>query len=53
MKKKAAALIFLAVCGALAVLLAAGAISPVASGCAFAVALVAFGTLSRGFTKKP
>jgi hypothetical protein len=52
MNKKAAAMIFLGVCLLLALLLAFGAISPVQSGSVFAIALVGFGILSRGFTKK-
>jgi hypothetical protein len=51
MNKKTAVLIFLGVCVLLAVLLATGAFSPVLSGSIFAVALIAFGMLSRGFTK--
>jgi hypothetical protein len=50
MKRKAAGLLFLGICGALALLLLTGTITPLAGGCIFAVALVAFGALSRGFT---
>jgi hypothetical protein len=52
LKKQTAALTFLVVCLVLAVLLLAKAISPIFSGSIFAVALVAFGLISRGFTKK-
>lgn len=52
MNKKTAGLIFLGVCLVLAVLLAAKAISPILSGSIFAIALVGFGILSGGFTKK-
>jgi len=52
MNKKMAGLIFLGVCVVLAALLAAKVITPILSGSIFAVALVGFGILSRGFTKK-
>ena len=49
MSKRLAALSFLAVCIGLAVLLVLGVITPLVSGCAFAIALVILGGLSRGF----
>lgn len=52
MNKRTAGLAFLGICVILAALLVAKVISPVLSGSIFAVALVAFGILSRGFTKK-
>jgi hypothetical protein len=52
MNKKPASLTFLGICVVLAVLLVAKAISPILSGTIFAIALVGFGILSRGFTKK-
>ncbi len=52
MNKKMAGLIFLCVCVVLAGLLVAKVISPVVSGSIFAIALVGFGILSRGFTNK-
>ena len=52
MNKKTAGLTFLGVCLVLAALLLAKAISPILSGTIFAIALVGFGILSRGFTKK-
>lgn len=52
MNKKRAGLIFLGVCLVLAALLAAKAISPILSGSILAIALVGFGILSDGFTKK-
>jgi hypothetical protein len=52
MNKKTAALLFLGICIVLAVLLIAEIITPIQSGCIFAIALVAFGLLSRGFSKK-
>jgi hypothetical protein len=50
MNRKTAGLLFLGICGALALLLLTGTISPLEGGCTFAVVLVAFGLLSRGFT---
>jgi hypothetical protein len=52
MNKKTAGLDFLGVCVVLAALLAAKVISPLLSGSIFAIALVGFGILSRGFTQK-
>jgi hypothetical protein len=52
MNRKTAALSFLGVCLVLAMLLVAKAISPILSGSIFAIALVGFGILSRGFTYK-
>jgi hypothetical protein len=52
MNKKTAGFAFLVVCLVLAALLLMKAISPILSGCIFAVALVGFGILSRGFTDK-
>ncbi len=51
MDRKVARLLFLGVCIILAVLLITKLISPIVSGCVFAVALVCFGLLSRGFKK--
>jgi hypothetical protein len=51
MKRQTAAFLFLGVCILLAVLLIAGSISPLVSGAIFAVALVLFGGLSRGFRR--
>ena len=51
MKRKAAGLIFLGICAALAILLIFGALTPVVSGAIFAVALVVLGGSSRGFTR--
>ncbi|MBE0665345.1 MAG: hypothetical protein IH584_05935 [Candidatus Aminicenantes bacterium] len=52
MNRKTAALSFLGVCLVLAMLLVAKAISPILSGSIFAIALVAFGIFSHGFTYK-
>ncbi len=52
MNKKTAGLGFLGVCVVLAVLLLTKTISPILSGTFFAIALVGFGILSRGFSKK-
>ena len=51
MNRKPAGLLFLGVCVALAVLLLTRTIPPVVSGAVFALALVTFGCLSRGFRK--
>jgi hypothetical protein len=51
-KKKTAALAFLMACLVLAVLLLAKAISPILGGNIFAVILVGFGLLSRGFSSQ-
>ncbi len=51
MNRKTASLLFLSVCALLAVLLLAGVISPVTGAALFAVALLVFGGLSRGFRK--
>lgn len=50
MKRKTAALSFLAICLALAILLLTNTISPMVGGILFAIALVLFGVASRGFT---
>ncbi len=52
MNAKPAVAIFLGVCIVLAGLLLAQLISPIVSGAIFAVALVLFGSLSKGFRKK-
>ena len=52
MNAKPAVTIFLGVCIVLAGLLLAQLISPVVGGAIFAVALVLFGGLSKGFRKK-
>jgi uncharacterized membrane protein len=52
MNRKTAALSFFGVCLVLAILLVTKAISPNFSGGIFAIALGAFGILSRGFTNK-
>jgi hypothetical protein len=51
MSGKKAGLAFLGVCFVLAVLLFAKAITLVLGGCLYALALVTFGILSRGFTR--
>ena len=51
MKRQTAVFLFLGVCILLAALLIAGEISPLVSGAVFAVALVLFGGLSRGFRR--
>jgi hypothetical protein len=51
MKSKIAALIFICVCILLAILLVMKAISPLVSGSIFALALIIFGGLSKGFRK--
>ena len=45
-------MMFLGVCLLLALLLVTGAIAPVLGGGIFAAALVVFGILSHGFTRK-
>jgi len=50
MNKRIASLVFLGLCLVLAVLLITKVISPLLSGSIFAVALIGFGLLSRGFT---
>jgi hypothetical protein len=52
MEGKVAALAFLIVCLALAVLLFLRAISPLVSSAVFAVALATLGGLSRGFRRR-
>jgi uncharacterized membrane protein len=52
MDKRKAGLIFLGICLVLAVLLALKVVSAILSGSIFAIALVVFGILSRGFTRK-
>ncbi|MGD0337826.1 MAG: hypothetical protein ABSB78_03460 [Bacteroidota bacterium] len=52
MSRKTAGFLFLVICIILAILLLAGTITPIASGCIFAVALVLLGGLSRGFRKQ-
>jgi hypothetical protein len=51
MKGKTARSLFLAVCILLAILLLTRTIGPLMSGCTFALCLVVFGGLSRGFRK--
>ncbi len=51
MKGKPAGLLFLAICVILAALLLTRAITPLVSGCVFAVALATLGGLSGGFRK--
>lgn len=51
MNRKTASMIFLGICVVLAVLLLLDVITPIVSGSIFAVALVIFGSISRGFTK--
>jgi hypothetical protein len=51
MKGKTAGFLFLAICVVIALLLLADAITPLISGCVFAVALVALGILSHGFRR--
>lgn len=51
MNKKIAKLAFLGICLILAILLMTGTITYMVSGIIFAIALVAFGVLSRGFTR--
>ena len=50
MKRRTAGLLFLGICATLAILLLAEIVTPLVSGCIFAVALILFGALSRGFT---
>jgi hypothetical protein len=50
MRRRTAGLLFLGICGALAILLLTGMLTPLGGGCLFAVALVVFGAMSRGFT---
>ena len=52
MSGQRAGLLFLGVCVLLAVLLLAGAITPLVAGGIFAVALVVLGGLSGGFRRK-
>lgn len=52
MRKRTAGLAFLGVCVVLAILLIADVITPVLSGGVFAIALVSFGLLSRGFRRQ-
>ena len=49
MKKKTAALSFLSICVSLAILLMFEIITPPVSGIIFALALLLFGSASRGF----
>jgi type IV secretory pathway TrbL component len=51
MNRKTASLSFLAVCVLLAILLLTSVITPIISGLIFAVALVALGIVSKGFTR--
>ena len=51
MSRKSAVIAFLGICILLAILLLTKTIGPLVSGVVFAVALVVFGLLSRGFTK--
>jgi uncharacterized membrane protein len=51
MDGKPAVWLFLGVCVILAILLLTKTISPLLSGCVFAVALVLLGGLSRGFKR--
>lgn len=51
MKNRTAGLLFLGVCIILAILLLTKTITMIVSGAIFAVALVIFGSLSRGFRK--
>ena len=50
MRRRTAGLVFLGICGALVIFLLTGLLTPLAGGCLFAVALIVFGALSRGFT---
>ncbi len=50
MSRRRAGLAFLGISAALAILLLTGVITPLEGGCFFAVVLVIFGALSRGFT---
>lgn len=52
MNKKTANLFFVGICIVLAILLLMDRISPLVSGCIFAVALVVLGLASRGFRKE-
>jgi hypothetical protein len=52
MNRKTAVLLFLGICVALAALLVMGMITPFIGGAIFAVALVMFGGLSKGFRRK-
>jgi hypothetical protein len=52
MTKRNAGLLFLLVSAVPAILLLAGAIPPIVSGCIFALALVVFGVLSMGFRRQ-
>ncbi len=52
MDRNVAAVLFLAVCIILAVLLLARAITPLVSGTVFAIALALFGLAARGFRKR-
>lgn len=53
MSGKTAGLVFLGVCIALAAVVLLGALEPLVSGAVFAVALVALGGVSKGFTRPP
>jgi hypothetical protein len=48
--RKSAAIVFASACVVLAGLLLVGLLTPLAAGIAFALALLAFGVASRGFT---
>jgi hypothetical protein len=52
MTKKTAVFLFMGICVVLAILLLSGSISGLLSGGIFAVALLIFGVLSRGFRKE-
>jgi len=52
MNRKTAAFLFLGVCLILALLLLTKTISPIISGFIFAVVLILFGSVSKGFPKK-
>lgn len=51
MKGKSALTIFLGICVVLAILLITQVITPVISRCIFAISLVVFGGMYRGFRK--
>jgi len=53
MNKKTAGVLFLGVCATLAILLLTTTMTFLVGGCLFAIALVVFGSLSRGFRKGP
>jgi len=52
MDKRTAGFLFLGLCIILAILLLTSVITPLASGCIFAVALVLLGGFSRAFRKQ-